>query len=87
MDPTRAAHNLLAFVTPKGRVFRWKAMPFCVANAPALFQETINEILYVLRCRPLVQELLSRGARMEAHINDVSLGTNTQQDHILLLQE
>ena len=24
---------------------------------------------------------------MEAHIGDVSLGTNTQQDHILLLQE
>ena len=24
---------------------------------------------------------------MEAHIEDVSLGTNTQEDHILLLQE
>ena len=24
---------------------------------------------------------------MEAHIDDVSLGTNTQEDHILLLQE
>ena len=24
---------------------------------------------------------------MEAHINDVSLGTNTQEDHVLLLCE
>ena len=24
---------------------------------------------------------------MEAHIDDVSLGTNTQEDHVLLLRE
>ena len=62
-------------------------MPFGVANAPALFQELMNKILYILRRRPLVQELVSRGAEMEAHIDDVGLGTNTQEDHILLLQE
>ena len=55
-------------------------MPFGVANAQALFQELMNKILYILRRRPLVQELISRGAEMEAHINDVSLGTNTQED-------
>ena len=87
VDLTRAAQELLAFVTPKGRVFRWKVMPFGVANAPALFQELMNKILYILRCRPLVQELVSRGAEMEAHIDNVTLGTNTQEDHILLLQE
>ena len=87
VDLTRAAQELLAFVTPKGRVFRWKVMPFGVANAPALFHELINKILYILRRRPLVQELVSRGAEMQAHIDDVSLGTNTQEDHILLLQE
>ena len=47
----------------------------------------MNKILYILRCRPLVQELVSRGAEMEAHIDDVSLGTNMQEDHILLRQE
>ena len=87
VDLTRAAHELLAFVTPKGGVFRWKVMPFGVANAPALFQELMNKILYILRRRPLVQELVSRGAEMEAHIDDVSLGTNAQEDHILFLQE
>ena len=38
VDVTRAAQELLAFVTPKGCVFRWKIMPFGVANDPALFQ-------------------------------------------------
>ena len=87
VDLTAAGQELLAFVTPKGRVFKWKVMPFRLANAPALFQELMNKILYILRRRPLVQELISRGAEMEAHIDDVSLGTNTQEDHVLLLRE
>ena len=74
--------RLPRFATPRS------VHPFAaVANAPALFQEQMHKILYILRRRPLVQELVSRGAEMEAHINDVSLGTNTQEDHILLLQE
>ena len=85
VDLTAAAQELLAFITPKGRVFKWKVMPFGVANAPALLQELMNKIFYILRRRPLVQELISRGAEMEAHIDDVSLGTNTKEDHVLLL--
>ena len=87
VDLTATAHELLAFITPKGRVFKWKVMPFGEANAPAPFQELMNKILYILRRRPLVQELISRDAEMEAHINDVSLGTNTQGNHVLLLRE
>ena len=87
VDLTAAAQELLAFITPKGRVFKWKVIPFGVANAPALFQQLINKILYILRRRSLVQELISRGAEMEAHIDDVSLGTNNQEDHVLLLRE
>ena len=67
VDLTRAAHQLLAFVSPKGRVFRWKVMPFDVANAPALFQELMNKILYILRRRPLVQELVSGGGRWRSN--------------------
>ena len=67
------AQELLAFITPQGRVFKWKVMPFGVANAPALFQELMNKMLSILRRRPKVQELISRGAQMEAHIDDVCL--------------
>ena len=60
IDLTRAAQELLALVTPKSRVFRWKVMTIGVVNAPALFQELMNKMLNILRCRPLVQELVSR---------------------------
>ena len=87
VDVTSAAQELLAFITPKGCVLKWKVMPFEVASAPALFQELMNKILYILRRRPLVQQLISRGAEMEAHIDDLSLLINTQEDHVLLLRE
>ena len=41
----------------------------------------------MLQSCPLVQELIEPGAQMEAHIDDVCLGTNTKEDHYLLLQE
>ena len=87
MDLTRNAQELLAFITPQWRVFKWKVMPFGVANAPALFQELMNKILSILRQRPVAQELISRGAQMEAHIDDVCLGTNTQGDHLIIFGE
>ena len=43
VDLTRNTPELLAFITPQGRVFKWKVMPFGVANAPALFQELMNK--------------------------------------------
>ena len=45
VDLTAAVQELLAFITPKGPVFKWKVMPFGVANAPALFQELMNKSL------------------------------------------
>ena len=87
VDLPAAAQELLAFITPECCVFKWRVMPFGVANASALFQELMNKNLYILRRRPVVQELIPRGAEMEAHINDVSFGSNTQEDHVLLLRE
>ena len=87
VDLTAAAQELLAFITPKGRVFKRKVMPLGVAIAPALFQELMNKIFHLRRRRPLVQQLISRGAEIEAHIDDVSLRTNTQEDNVLLLRE
>ena len=55
-------------------MFKWEVMPFGVANAPALFGDLMNKILSILRRRPKVQELIFRGAQMEAHMDDVCLG-------------
>ena len=59
VDLTPSAQELLAFISPQGRVFKWKVMPFAVANAPSLFQELMNKMLSILRRRPVVQELIS----------------------------
>ena len=69
VDLTTAAQELLTFTTPTGRVFKLKVIPFGVANALELLQELLNKGFYILRRRPLVQELISRGAEMEAHID------------------
>ena len=87
VDLTPNAQELLAFISPQGRVFKWKVMPFGVANAAALFQELMNNILSILRSRPVVQEPISRGAQMEADMDDVFLGTGTQGDHLIRLGE
>ena len=44
VDLTAATQELLAFITPKGRVFEWKVMPLRVANATALFEGTDEQI-------------------------------------------
>ena len=87
VDLTQNAQKLLAFRTPQRRVFKTDIMPLGVANTPALLQELMNRILSILRLRPVVPEVISRGAQMEAHIDDVCLRTNTQEDHLILLGE
>ena len=77
VDLTPNAQDLRALITSQGSMFKWNVMPFGVANAPALFEELMHSILSILRRRAVVQELISRGAQMEAHIDDVCLGTNT----------
>ena len=62
-------------------------MPYGVANAPAVFQEMMNKVFGILKRRAPVQELIARGAEMEVHIDDFMLGTETAEDHMLLLQE
>ena len=68
VDLSRAAQQVLAFI------FDSKVMPFGVVNARALFQQLMRRILNILRRRPLVQELVSRGGETEAHIGPCELG-------------
>ena len=87
VDLIRAPKEALTFVTPKGRVFPWKLMPFGVMNAPALFQKLMNEILYILRRRSLVQDVVPRRAKMEAHMDSKKKCFSNALRHTLVVLE
>ena len=87
VDLTERAKELMAFRAPNGRVFRWLVMAFDIPKSAVLFQELLNQVLTILKQRPAVQALLKKGAVAEAHIDDVLLGTNWIEDHLLFLSE
>ena len=87
VDLMERVQELMAFRTPNRSLFRWLVMPFGIANAPALFQELMNQVLTILKQRPAVQKLLEPEAVAEAHIDDLLLVTNSIEDHLLLLSE
>ena len=87
IDLTERAKELSAVIAPNGQVFRWNVMPFGFANASAKFQELVNKIVAIMKRRPKVQQLLRKGAVIEAHIDDIFLGSNTTEDHKALIDE
>ena len=87
MDLTPHVQEHRVLITSQGRVFKLKVMPFNVANARAPSQELMDMALAILRWRPVVQEVICFGARMEAHIDHVCPGTNNQHGHLILLRE
>ena len=87
IDLTERAKELSAVIAPNGQVFRWNVMAFGLANVPATFQVLMNQIIAIMKRRPKVQQLLRKGAVIEAYINDVFLGSNTTEDHKTLIDE
>ena len=90
-DLAKQRRKIVGGVSEVGRdhfslYFFWRCVIFLVFSfsSAAIARHTR---LYILRRRPLVQELISRVADIGAHIDDVSLGTITQEDHVLLLCE
>ena len=87
VELTERAKDMMAFITPQGRIFKWPVMPFGISNAPTLFQEMMSQVQCLIKKRPAVSELLTLGAVLEAHIDDVLLGTNSVEDHLVLLSK
>ena len=87
IDLTQRAKELSAVSAPNGQVIPWNVMPFGLANTPATFQELRNQIIAIMKRCPKVQQLLRRGALIEAYIDDVFLGSNTTEDHKALIDE
>ena len=45
IDLTKRAEDLTAPIAPDGRVYKWRVMPFRIANAPAVLQELMNQVI------------------------------------------
>ena len=45
-------------------------MRFGLTNAPATFQELMNQVVACLKLKPTVQVLLKKGAIIEVYIDD-----------------
>lgn len=84
---SKRAQELSSFVIPNGRVFKWKIMPFGLSNAPGVFQELMMKALDNLKKRAPARALLSKGCVVNAFFDDVSVGTNTVEEHMILLKE
>ena len=87
VELTKGAQNLSAFIAPNGQVFKWKVMRFGLTNAPATFQELMNQVVARLKLKSTVQALLKKGAVIEVYIDDVLLGTDEADDHLRLVEE
>ena len=81
------AQELTAFTIPNGRCFRWKCMPFGLQGAPGVFQEMM-EILCA-KAKQKLQELgvNSRDIFLSAFFDDSGLGTNSQEEHLMLIEK
>ena len=84
MELTPEDRRLTAFIMPEGRIFRWKVMPFRLGNAPAVFQEIMNQVMVQVRSHSKARRVFTRGGALECHIHDVMLGTRTVEDHRIL---
>ena len=87
LELTKRAPDLSAFIAPNGQVFKWKVIPFGLTNAPATFQELINQVVARMKLKPTVQALLKKGAVIEVYIDDVLLGTDDADGHLRLVEE
>ena len=56
-------------------------------NAPATFQELMNQVVACMKLKPTVPALLKKGAVIEVYIDDVLLGTDDTDDHLRLVEE
>ena len=87
LDLTPSAQELRAFNTRQGRVFKLQGHALCRGQRTRSFprvdaQDTVHPTSKT--CGTRTQVL---GAQMPAHIDDVCLGTDTQEDHLFLLGE
>jgi hypothetical protein len=80
------AKELCAFVTPSGRCYQWLCMPFGLQGAPGVFQEMMEILCSKVKLHPQLKALFQTSF-LGAFFDDCGLGTQTKEEHLILLEE
>ena len=83
---TKRAQELTTFCTPNGRCYRWLCMPFGLQGAPGVFQEMMETLISKTKAKAVLKSLLQT-TFLGAFFDDAGLGSQTQEEHLILLEE
>jgi len=82
---SKRAQELTTFTTPSGRCFQWLCMPFGLQGAPGVFAELMEILCGKVKRLPHMKSILDSGF-LGAFFDDVGLGSDTRENHLLLLE-
>jgi hypothetical protein len=84
---TERAADLMAYITPKGRVYKPRVMQFGIKQAPPLFQELMAKVVARVKAYPEVRRMVDAGdCDVEVFIDDFGFGTATAEQHWQVLR-
>jgi hypothetical protein len=83
---TERAKNLSTFCVPSGRCFRPLCMMFGLSNAPAIFQELMEELILEVKQDKRAREILKSG-HLASLFDDTGVGADSLEDHYYLMEK
>ena len=74
-------------MTTRGKMFRSNGITFAFAIVAPTFQKLMNTFLALVKRRPAMRPWLGEEIILRCNVDDVRLGANTMDDHLVLLKE
>ena len=73
MPLSERAKEISAFITPDG-LYQYKVMPFGIRNAPATFQQLINQVMTeVSGCEAYIDDIIIYSDNWSNHVEQINV--------------